>query len=96
MTLVKCYSILGVAQGVSAEDVQKATSEKWSFGVMDGLAFGEIVTIIATFVFFGIGGVLCLALAALWIVLFVRSHRAPRWKWSWKQSPAYVRQTGLQ
>lgn len=70
--------------------------------IMGGLVFGEIVTIIAMFVFFGIGqgfvvlGILCLALAVLWVVLFVRSHRVPGWKWNWKQSPPYVRQTGLQ
>lgn len=84
-------------------NVERAELVKfWSFGGMGGLVFGEIVTIIAMFVFFGIGqgfavlGVLCLALAVLWIVLFVRSHRVPGWKWNWKQSPAYVRQTGLQ
>lgn len=84
-------------------NVERAELVKfWSFGGMGGLVFGEIVTIIAMFVFFGIGqgfvvlGILCLALAVLWIVLFVRSHRVPGWKWNWKQSPAYVRQTGLQ
>lgn len=84
-------------------NVERAELVKfWSFGGMGGLVFAEIVTIIAMFVFFGIGqgfvvlGILCLALAVLWIVLFVRSHRVPGWKWNWKQSPAYVRQTGLQ
>ncbi|MEV8358629.1 DnaJ domain-containing protein [Microbacterium sp. NPDC076895] len=84
-------------------NVERAELVKfWSFGGMGGLVFGEIVTIIAMFVFFGIGqgfvvlGILCLALAVLWVVLFVRSHRVPGWKWNWKQSPAYVRQTGLQ
>lgn len=84
-------------------NVERAELVKfWSFDGMGGLVFGEIVTIIAMFVFFGIGqgfvvlGILCLALAVLWIVLFVRSHRVPGWKWNWKQSPAYVRQTGLQ
>lgn len=84
-------------------NVERAELVKfWSFDGMGGLAFGEIVTIIAMFVFFGIGqgfvvlGILCLALAVLWVVLFVRSRRVPGWKYNWKQSPAYVRQTGLQ
>jgi len=72
----------------------------WSFDGLGGLAFAEFVTIIAMFVFFGNGqgffGIVCLALAVLWIVLFVRFRRIPGWKYNWKHSPAYVRQTGLQ
>ena len=30
------------------------------------------------------------------MVLLILKQRMPGWKWDWKQSPAYVRQTGLQ
>lgn len=36
---------------------------------------------------------------AVWIgtlVMMIRWRRMPGWKWNWKQSPAYVRKTGLQ
>jgi len=84
-------------------NVERAELVKfWSFDGMIGLVIGEIATVIAMFIFFGIGqgfvvlGVIFLALAVLWIVLFVRSRRIPGWKWNRKQASAFVRQTGLQ
>lgn len=84
-------------------NVERAELVKlWSRDGLGGLVAGEIVTVIAMFIFFGIGqgfvvlGLLCLGLAVLWIVLWARSHRVPGWKWNWKQSSAFVRQTGLQ
>jgi len=84
-------------------NVERAELVKfWSFDGMIGLVIGEIATVIAMFIFFGIGqgfvvlGVIFLALAVLWIVLFVRSRRIPGWKWNRKQASTFVRQTGLQ
>jgi Flp pilus assembly protein TadD len=83
--------------------VERAETVKFqSTNGIGGLIFGEIVTIVLMFVFFGVGsgyvvlGILFLGLAALWIVLWVRAQRVPGWKWNWKQSPVFVRQTGLQ
>ncbi|HEY4225760.1 MAG TPA: DnaJ domain-containing protein [Pseudolysinimonas sp.] len=83
--------------------VERAEAVKFqSFNGVGGVVFAELLTIILMFVFFGVGsgfvvlGLLFLGLAVLWIVLYVRAQRVPGWKWSWKQSPAYVRQTGLQ
>ena len=84
-------------------NVERAEQVKlWSRDGLGGLVAGEIVTVIAMLNFFWIGqgfvvlGLLCLGLAVLWIFLWVRSHRIPGWKWNWKQSSAFVRQTGLQ
>lgn len=44
-------------------------------------------------------GVISVIVFVTWIaafVLVIRWRRMPGWKWNWKQSPAYVRKTGLQ
>lgn len=83
--------------------VEQAETVKFqSFGGLAGLIAGEVVTLIAMIIAFNSGGagaflgVLFLALMVLWVVLFVRMHRVPGWKWNRKQAPAYVRTTGYQ
>jgi Flp pilus assembly protein TadD len=83
--------------------MERAEQEKfWSYNGIGWLIFGEIVTFIAMVSSFAAGhagiffGIVFLGLMVLWILLWVRSHRMPGWRWNWKQSPPYVRNTGLQ
>ncbi|MDO5681354.1 MAG: tetratricopeptide repeat protein [Propionibacteriaceae bacterium] len=74
----------------------------WSYEGAGMVGVGAVVALIIGLVLLGTGGggafvgLLLIAAAVGAVVFWVNAHRMPGWKWNWKQSSPFVRQTGLQ
>lgn len=85
---------------VIAEEAE--TTKFQSFDGVAGLLGAQAVTFVVMLIGFSVGrggafiGLVALGLMVLWAYLFVQRRRMPGWQWNRKQSPAYVRGTGLQ
>ena len=74
----------------------------WSYEGAGMVGVGAVGALIIGLVLLGTGGggafvgLLLIAAAVCAVVFWVKAHRVPGWKWNWKQSSPFVRQTGLQ
>lgn len=74
----------------------------WSYEGAGMVGGGAAVALVIGLALLGAGGggalvgFLLIAAAVCAVVFWVKAHRVPGWKWNWKQSSPFVRQTGLQ